>query len=601
MKKIFRSFMAIALAAMTFTACEDVPEPYAWPEANNGGTEGTVAGNGTETEPLTVEQAIAKASAAGSWVTGYIVGANSGAPDYTFITDPTQITIASNIYIAATPTETDQSKCMPIQLPVGAVRTAINLADNKTVIGKQVTLYGDIDTYFSQPGLKNTSFVKIDDKEFGTKPSEGGEAPAVSAKNTIETALSVADMLKVIDALGEGETSADWYYVKGKIKNIKTAAADIAKYKNIDYFITDDGQNEVQIFRGKNLNNTDFTEAGQINVGDEVVVVGQPMKYKNANTGAIIPEIAQGNYIVKLTKGSGGENPTPTPVPTGEAKGDGTKANPYNAVKAAQIANALEAGAKTEEVYIAGKVSTITENYGTQYGNGTFKISDDGQAANEFLIFRALYLGNQKYTAGTLLKEGDDVVICGKIMKYANKSGDITLETSQGEAYLFSLNGKTEASGEGGQTPDPTPTPQTDVTKTIDGTTMTLVNTKVTASNNTVEVDFAAQNYTNAQEVTELTLPDGTKITFSKGEGSTTPKFYDGTKGIRLYAKNTLTITGTKAIAKVVIQLDTMNANGNEQLYATASGTSLTIVNDWTGTSGGTQFRPQKMTITFAQ
>ena len=40
MKKILYSVMALAITAMTFTACEDVPEPYSMP---NGGSNGTGA------------------------------------------------------------------------------------------------------------------------------------------------------------------------------------------------------------------------------------------------------------------------------------------------------------------------------------------------------------------------------------------------------------------------------------------------------------------------------------------------------------------------------------------------------------------------------
>ena len=35
MKKILYSVMALAIAAMTFTACEDVPEPYPTPSGGN--------------------------------------------------------------------------------------------------------------------------------------------------------------------------------------------------------------------------------------------------------------------------------------------------------------------------------------------------------------------------------------------------------------------------------------------------------------------------------------------------------------------------------------------------------------------------------------
>lgn len=118
-------------------------------------------------------------------------------------------------------------------------------------------------------------------------------------------------------------------------------------------------------------------------------------------------------------------------------------------------------------------------------------------------------------------------------------------------------------------------------------------------------MDFNAQGWKDAQEVSSVTLSDGTVINISKGEGSTTPKFYDGTKGIRLYAKNTLTITSAnKGIAKVVLTCDKQGSTdyiGNETLKASSSGKSMTITNEHTSASGGTQLRVQTMEITYAQ
>ena len=132
---------------------------------------------------------------------------------------------------------------------------------------------------------------------------------------------------------------------------------------------------------------------------------------------------------------------------------------------------------------------------------------------------------------------------------------------------------------------------------------MTLVYTEATESDQTVSIDFGAQGWSNAQEVTEVTLTDGTKITFAKGDGSNAPKYYDATKGMRLYAKNIMTITGIKPIAKVVIECDNyQGANvGNDALYGSVSGSTMTIINEHTGTSGGSQFRPKTVTITYAQ
>ena len=65
MKKILYSIMALAIAAMTFTACEDVPEPYPIPTPDGGGTEYTYEGNGTLESPYTCADAIHYAKSLG--------------------------------------------------------------------------------------------------------------------------------------------------------------------------------------------------------------------------------------------------------------------------------------------------------------------------------------------------------------------------------------------------------------------------------------------------------------------------------------------------------------------------------------------------------
>ena len=126
-------------------------------------------------------------------------------------------------------------------------------------------------------------------------------------------------------------------------------------------------------------------------------------------------------------------------------RGSGTLDDPFNAAAATALAEYIGSFSDDSqgEVYIKGKVASITENYGTQYGNATFKISDDGTDNNTFIIYRALYLGNRKYTNGNLLNVGDNVIVCGKVI-YNNKT---TPETIQGKAFLYSLNGKTEGGG----------------------------------------------------------------------------------------------------------------------------------------------------------
>lgn len=153
------------------------------------------------------------------------------------------------------------------------------------------------------------------------------------------------------------------------------------------------------------------------------------------------------------------DNPFPQPGQGGDQSGDSTQViapagdgsleNPFNAAAANAYVATLAADVNTEQdFYIKGKVASIEEAYNTQYGNGSFMISDDGTSANAFKVWRALYLENKKYEAGQKsLKVGDEVVVCGKLVNFKGN----TPETAQGKAYLYSLNGKTVA--EAGEEP----------------------------------------------------------------------------------------------------------------------------------------------------
>ena len=90
-------------------------------------------------------------------------------------------------------------------------------------------------------------------------------------------------------------------------------------------------------------------------------------------------------------------------------------------------------------MYVVGKISFIEEAYTTQYGNGTFNISDDGTTDGaQFKAYRVYYLGNQKFKSGdTQIKVGDDVIVYGKVMNKQGKGPQF----SQGEAFLYELNG----------------------------------------------------------------------------------------------------------------------------------------------------------------
>lgn len=279
-------------------------------------------------------------------------------------------------------------------------------------------------------------------------PTEGGNETVVvepTGSGTAADPYNVVAVLDYVNSLGADVESEQNVYIKGKVVSITEEFS--TQFGNATYYISDDGtkNNQFYVYRSLYLDNKKFAEGNtQIQEGDEVVVCGKVVNYKGTT-----PETVQNKSYLYSLNGVGG-NGGETPQPAGEATGSGTEADPYNAVAANNLANSLADNAKSDNVFIKGKVVSIKEQFGTQYGNATFYISDDGTEAGQFYVYRALYLGNKKYTAGDLLKEGDEVVIYGKVTKYVNQYGT-TLETVQNEAYVYSLNGKSE----GGETPQP--------------------------------------------------------------------------------------------------------------------------------------------------
>jgi uncharacterized protein len=122
---------------------------------------------------ITVAQAISSNSG-NATVEGYIVGFTKGTNSYQF-TGP--FTGDTNIAIADRPNETDPAKILPVQLPSGAIRTALNLKTNPENLGKKVQITGSLDAYFTTPGLKSPTWYSFVETTNPTKVSEVTAAP----------------------------------------------------------------------------------------------------------------------------------------------------------------------------------------------------------------------------------------------------------------------------------------------------------------------------------------------------------------------------------------------------------------------------------------
>lgn len=112
----------------------------------SGGGDGSSTNVGTKEAPLTVAEAKTKVGSSG-YVKGYIVGYVDGQKLEEGAKFEAATESQTELLLADSPTETNPSNVLPVQLPIGDIRTNLNpaIASN---IGKQVTFYGSFENYF---------------------------------------------------------------------------------------------------------------------------------------------------------------------------------------------------------------------------------------------------------------------------------------------------------------------------------------------------------------------------------------------------------------------------------------------------------------------
>jgi hypothetical protein len=125
----------------------------------------SVGGEGTKESPYSVtaaKAAFVDGSQKAAWVTGYIVGSVDGKSITENAVFSASTATASNVLISDNPAATSIDECIPVQLPSGAVRSAMNLVDNPGNLGKLVKLNGSIEKYFGVAGFKTVTEYEIE-------------------------------------------------------------------------------------------------------------------------------------------------------------------------------------------------------------------------------------------------------------------------------------------------------------------------------------------------------------------------------------------------------------------------------------------------------
>lgn len=223
--RIFGMFL-FALALVT-TACTNANDPVVDPVVT--------VGNGTKALPYSVTEIIALAPTSttvatktGVWTKGYIVGYYNSTPNPAIVEAVAPFTDDVNIMLAASATETDKSKMLSIQVPLGAVRTALGLKTTPANFGKQILIYGDIMKYNTFAGVKNTTAYWFVESNIGIEPPTPGEFDV--------PVMSIADLRKLW--AGEKKILTDKKKIVGvvitdlvggnstSLKNLTIASAD---------------------------------------------------------------------------------------------------------------------------------------------------------------------------------------------------------------------------------------------------------------------------------------------------------------------------------------------------------------------------------------
>ena len=134
----------------------------------------------------------------------------------------------------------------------------------------------------------------------GKTEADSGSTPSPSTQGTKENPYNIADALTAINALADNGYSDAEVYVKGKVVKVTTNQANFEKYGNLNYLISEDGNEgtTITVYSGDGLKGAKFSGIDALKQGDEVIVYGKLQKYVKNDT--VTPEIAKGNYLVSL-------------------------------------------------------------------------------------------------------------------------------------------------------------------------------------------------------------------------------------------------------------------------------------------------------------
>lgn len=288
-----------AMAAFTFSSCEDVPEPYTLPTQPAGPGNTDPNQKGSESNPYTVTEAIALIKAGTAPSTAVCVKGKI-----------TAVTFFNETYSSLSYNIADEGSSDVIEVYSGKGKDGANFSSKDDLkVGQTVVVKGIVKAFTKNDGTivneidKNSTIISIENTG-STTP----DTPA-TGKGSLSDPYNVAEAIATIKA---GTAPTTQVYLTGIISDV---AFYNENYKSITYYISDDGKGkDMQVYSGKGLNGADFASKEDLKVGQKVTILGKIMKFTDKN-GNDIMEVDKTSSIVKIEgEGTGGEvKPDPTP------------------------------------------------------------------------------------------------------------------------------------------------------------------------------------------------------------------------------------------------------------------------------------------------
>ena len=420
MKKFIYSCLFLAMAAITFSSCEDVPAPYNMPTENES-QKVQPSGTGTAADPFNVAGAVKYIEDGGSeselkYVKGKVVSIEKFDASY-----------GSMIYyISDDGTSTNQFKVYNGY--AGPNRTKFSGADALKA-GDEVVICGNLIVYSGTKEFQTGNYIVSLNGEGGTTTPD----TPTTGKGSESDPYTVAEAIAAIKA---GAPTSE-VYVTGIVSDVYFYND---QYKSLSYYISDDGKSkDMQVYSGKGLNGADFTSKDDLKVGQKVTIKGI-IKAFNKN-GTDIMEVDKNSTIIKIEgEGTGGEV-TPKPDTPDTGNGKITFADDHRTLTL-ENSNAT-AGESVSFDFTA-------QNYENQTDMTTIKLSD-----GTTITFDANgeKNGSKYYTSGTAVRvyKNNKIIIKGtkeiaKIIFHCNapytKNGE-TVNCDGNETATINFSGKT--------------------------------------------------------------------------------------------------------------------------------------------------------------